>query len=254
MSAAPDSELEAIFIPKKRTSFFPFVIGVTVVVALVGIGLRAFVMPEPVERIDPEVASEVRDVLPMIESKVPSERGPWIAMALVELLQDRVPGSVRVGLRQIAQVGPEQRRLIWMSILAKKSVKPLWRSICYRGGDALAEVMREGRKDGGMFMYQRCKLHKLDLINVNHVLESGAPEILLAHAIYNHLQEEGTLTDLDTRALRLLARSNSHPTGTRPAMAAPGVRDLPSRNAIPERALPPPPELDEAELLDRALE
>src|SRR5690606_23340644 len=99
-----------------------------------------------------------------------------------DMLADRVPGALRNGLREVQQVDAAHRQLVWMDMVAHESIRPLWRKVCPKGASVIAEVVREGRKDGGLFVYQRCKLHEMDLLDVNHALESGAAEILIAHA------------------------------------------------------------------------
>lgn len=237
-----DSELDAIFIPTKRAVFWPWLLAVALIV---GGGVVVFKLvtddgKDSGPAIDAKVASDARDVLPLIESKVPSERGPWIAALLVDLLGDRVPGGVRSGLRQVQEVPPEYQQVMWAKTLTQKSVRKLWRHVCRQGGSVFAEIMQEGRKDGGVVMYQRCKFHRMELLDVNRALESGAAQILLAHAIYKHLDEQGTLTALDIRALQLLARS-SNDTGSQPMRMPTASTTLPARRFD----LPSPPELIE---------
>lgn len=228
---ARDEALEAMFVPTRSVALWPFVVGVTAVLALVVGSVWWWSEPEPQrERVDPKVANAVREMLPMIESKVPTARGPFIAAALVELLENRVPGGVRQSLREVQDVPSPYGRVVWMNVLTKPSVVKLWRRVCPKGAEVLAELAREGRKDGGLFIYQRCKLDRMKLLEVNHALESGGPEILLAHAIYAHLEAEETLTDLDVRALRALARSSSE------VRAAPSRLDAPSVHVRPDDA------------------
>lgn len=242
---APDA-LDLMFVPK-RPAIWPWVVAVAVVVAAIVAGVKTF-GPETEAKAgaDPKTKSSVRGVLPLVESKVPQERGPLIAAVLVELLADRVPSAVRVGLRDIGDTSPEHRNLLWMKMLSKPAVRKLTRRVCSRANDALVEVLGEGRRDRGRIMYQRCDFHELALLEATQALEGGAAEMLLAHALYGHLEEEGTLTDLDTRALRLLARSSSERfDAAPPRMQAPSVS---SRDRVPRYDAyddePPPPAPD----------
>lgn len=170
---------------------------------IIGSGLAAWVMKSRLSglpALDEQAARELGRELDVLRELPPHRRRGAAGRALGAIETERLPAPLIVGLVDGGRQSEWVRLATLRAALLDPEVLPLWRDLCGADFD-LEETSRTSRS--GMRVYERCGLHRFELLSASHVVTSHAEEVLAAHAIFRHLHDEDALTEVEERALRL---------------------------------------------------
>jgi hypothetical protein len=177
---------------------------ITGVIAIVAVAIVAAVIlisrANKLPPLDPKTVANVREALDTVPAEYHRELA---AHALVELEGERLPSGLLRAFESAASAPPGMGGLLLLASIAEdEDARQLWLLACEDGVNALADLGMQG--GGAAELYRRCSLDRFGLIGESELGGVAIGELVAAHAVWAHLVEHRSETDLERRVLRAI--------------------------------------------------